>query len=189
MKNLVVILLLLSIFICVTGCGRFFRYETAFRGKVIDAETGEPIEGAVALGVWNGIRPGNTYYYDAREAVTDKNGEFLIPGIGFCFMIDPVHIQVFKAGHKYHAFWRNAYKYPNHKYQKDWLSWEDRKPIVKLKKLSMKERNKQGGPDSPPTEAPYENVKRYLKEMYIEDKERGLNPPTPKTHWGVEKDE
>lgn len=54
-----------------------------WKGKVIDAETKEPIEGAVVLAVWdrNYRTPtgGSSYFYEAKEVLTDKEGRFEIP--------------------------------------------------------------------------------------------------------------
>lgn len=55
-----------------------------YRGKVVDAETKEPIEGAVVVAVWTRrvfrIVENKTVFADAKEVLTDKNGEFEIPG-------------------------------------------------------------------------------------------------------------
>ena len=54
-----------------------------WKGKVIDAETKKPIEGAVVLAVWdrNYRTPtgGSSYFYEAKEVLTDKDGRFEIP--------------------------------------------------------------------------------------------------------------
>lgn len=54
-----------------------------WKGKVIDAETKKPIEGAVVLAVWdrNYRTPagGSSYFYEAKEVLTDKEGKFEIP--------------------------------------------------------------------------------------------------------------
>ncbi len=95
------ILLLIS----VTGCipAYTIRYDETFSGKVVDAETGEPVEGAVVLGVWYVSMIYGSKYYDARETVTDKNGEFSIHGKGLRIMsnLEPMDILIFKAGYKY----------------------------------------------------------------------------------------
>lgn len=58
-------------------------YLRSFEGKVIDAETKEPIEGAAVLGVYYGVTDSiagsNHYAIDAQETLTDANGEFKIP--------------------------------------------------------------------------------------------------------------
>jgi len=54
-----------------------------WKGRVIDAETKEPLEGAVVLAVWdrNYRTPTGTssYFYEAKEVLTDKDGRFEIP--------------------------------------------------------------------------------------------------------------
>jgi len=91
-----------------------------YRGKVIDAETKEPIEGAVAVAVWMsnqfGLVESHEVFAEAKEAMTDKDGEFVIPGykwtsIFFYFGIQPPEIYIFKPG--YGDFpWHRAYPPP-----------------------------------------------------------------------------
>jgi hypothetical protein len=56
-----------------------------YRGRVIEEESGRPIAGAVAIGNWTDVHVnvagGTTYCIDARETVTDANGEFEIPDV------------------------------------------------------------------------------------------------------------
>ncbi len=56
-----------------------------FRGRIIDAETRQPIEGAVAVVYYSADMliggPGgpNSYVFHAKECLTDKKGEFCFP--------------------------------------------------------------------------------------------------------------
>ncbi len=54
-----------------------------FSGRIVDADTGQPIAGAVAIVVWQRNVPnpvqGHQIYNDARVAVSNANGEFEIP--------------------------------------------------------------------------------------------------------------
>lgn len=62
-------------------------YETLttgpWKGRIIDMETKEPLEGAVVLAVWERVyrTPAgpNSYFYNAKEVLTDKEGRFEIP--------------------------------------------------------------------------------------------------------------
>jgi hypothetical protein len=65
--------------ILVGGCAITHTYGP-YKGKVVDKETGEPIEGAVVFMRFftEGIGP-HTKYIDAIEVLTDDNGEFEIP--------------------------------------------------------------------------------------------------------------
>ena len=54
-----------------------------WRGRVIDADTKQPIEGAVVALVWNRVYDCGVgrypYFQEAREVLTDKTGSFEIP--------------------------------------------------------------------------------------------------------------
>jgi hypothetical protein len=61
-------------------------YELApFEGRVVDADTKEPIEGAAVLAVYyddsTSIAGSNTYPIDAHETQTDIRGDFRIPEV------------------------------------------------------------------------------------------------------------
>lgn len=106
----------LSVFLLLTSkptSAAIFRYDGPYEGKVVDAGTGEPIQGAVVLGVWYRIHPNvagwNSEFYDAVETLTDKKGEFHIKGLGPLFMsnIEEMTIVIFKAGYEHlgHSLW------------------------------------------------------------------------------------
>jgi len=80
MKKMV-FLLFLILLIPSAGCA---SEQGPWHGKVIDAETKQPIEGAVVVAVFHksSIALGSgpvDYFYAAKETLTDKNGEFNIP--------------------------------------------------------------------------------------------------------------
>ena len=59
-------------------------FAATFKGKVIDADTKEPIEGAVVVAEWTEETTTPTATHtklkDVKEVLTDKNGEWLIKG-------------------------------------------------------------------------------------------------------------
>lgn len=63
------------------NCGVTFA-AGPWKGRIIDMETKEPLEGAVILAVWQRAyrTPAgeNTYFYEAKEVLTDKDGRFAI---------------------------------------------------------------------------------------------------------------
>lgn len=69
--------------------GRIIFYEGDFKGKVIDAEAKEPIEGAVVVAIYDvTIRDSfhsGSAHADVQETLTDSNGEFHIPGNTFSY--------------------------------------------------------------------------------------------------------
>ena len=68
----------------VVSCGLFNQLLAGgpYKGKVIDAETKKPLEGAVVLAVWQRVSAGvvqKAYgFLDAEEVLTDSNGQFVI---------------------------------------------------------------------------------------------------------------
>ena len=183
MKNIIIIAFITIIVIMISlGCASAIRYDGPYEGRVIDIDTGEPIEGVVVLGEWSRehITPGGAVseYYDARETVTDKNGEFSIPGQGLLIAsnITPMDVLIFKAGYEYIGF------APWASFKKGLLlskkiKWEGDKAIIPLKKLTMEERRKAGTfPSTPPSEAPLDKVSLMLEEINKEAIERGLEP-------------
>lgn len=68
-------------YVLLSGCG---LAGLPFTGHVTDAETGEPIEGAIVVALWQGevnpIIDSSMVCYHVETAVSDKNGEFRIPG-------------------------------------------------------------------------------------------------------------
>ena len=101
--RLLLMVLLVQFF---SGCVSLAYYEGDYHGKVIDAETLQPIEGAVVLGVWSkgyhGAGGIAHEYYDARETVTNENGEFTIKGMGprAVTHLEKMDIVIFKVGYE-----------------------------------------------------------------------------------------
>ena len=86
MKYMICFLLLASIFIINTSeslAAWLIYHKPEFRGKIIDAETKEPIEGAVVVVAYSKYTVGFTgrdiSVIKAKETLTDKNGEFYFP--------------------------------------------------------------------------------------------------------------
>ena len=190
MRKILLILILIYLVMSVTSCYGFavVRKDGPYEGRVIDVDTGEPIEGVVVLGVWYKQHPGSggavSEYYDAMETVTDKKGEFKINGLGLLIIsnVIPMDVLIFKAGYEYESGLWSALK----KYAKK-IKWEGDKAIIPLKKLTMEERRKQGTPDFYIGER-YDkkenithsclpkNIKLLPKEVNKELLEQGLKP-------------
>jgi hypothetical protein len=70
---------------CSAGGGWLIYHERSFKGKVIDAETKEPVEGAIVVAQYHvnmlGPTGSHTTFIDVQEALTDKDGEFFIPSL------------------------------------------------------------------------------------------------------------
>jgi len=168
------ILLVVFALFFLQGCLYLVRYEGTYRGKIIDEVTGTPLEGVVILATWYreyATPAGAMYkYYDARETVTDKNGEFSLSSMGLKVLSNvwPKRITIFKAGYSYYT--------TSWEYLKESDRWEGDKPIIRLKKLTMEQRRRRLGPPDPPDEAPKEKIELMLKEINKDRREQGLGP-------------
>lgn len=82
MKKLIKILIISLLALPIMSCAVVHHYG-AYYGKVVDAETKEPLEGAAVVAVYKtqqyGFAGPIARFADAQETVTDKNGEFKIP--------------------------------------------------------------------------------------------------------------
>ena len=84
-------------------------HKPAFQGKVIDAETKKPIEGAVVVAIYgkypiiSGPGGGSESIMDIKEILTDAKGEFYFPS--YTTVIQPFSIEgsatfiIFKPGY------------------------------------------------------------------------------------------
>ena len=191
-RTMLILLGVLLITLLLYGCfQRLVAYDGTYQGRIIDAETGEPLEGVVVLGVWHTETPsvggGVMSYYDAREAVTDKNGDFSIPGQGLKVATNLLPMQpiIFKSGYAYLQFFWDKESLNDERACGVNVTWDGRIPVIPLKKLSPEERHNPKSIYSsipgPPIKAPYEKVKFFVKEMNKERIERGFKPFT---EWG-----
>ena len=79
MKNkLLILIIYVFIFLAITAC------DATFNGKVIDADTKQPIVGAVVVASWHEetsyVDGQHSRLMDVKEVLTDKNGEWVIKG-------------------------------------------------------------------------------------------------------------
>lgn len=174
MKKIILIFIAL---IFLQGCMYAVRYDETYRGKIVDAKTGEPIEGVVVLGTWSVLHPGlaggSHSFYDARETVTDKNGGFEIHGMGLRILsnLEPMDVLVFKTGYTYEKVSMD----PEYYYLHDWIKLEDGRLIIPLRKLTIEERKKRRSLPYISHEAPLEKVILMLKEIDKANIEQGLD--------------
>ena len=95
------------------GSGWLIYHERSFKGRVIDAETKEPIDGAVVVAQYHvnmlGPTGSHTTLIDVQEGLTDKKGEFVLPSL--TKMINPfstgddTSFLIWKPGYKKEDIW------------------------------------------------------------------------------------
>lgn len=174
-KSIVVLILLCASMLCCSGCVTYFGYDGPYEGRVIDRDTRQPIEGAVVHGTWVRSYPGpggaSSKYYDSREVLTDKGGNFNIKGAGLLILsnIEEMEVNVFKAGYtQEHGYW-SGLKDPN--YVKD-IEWEGDKAVFKLRRMTLAERKKRLV-YFPGSGVPVKNERLLVRERNKEMKELG----------------
>jgi len=92
--------------------------------QVVDAETGEPIEGAVLLAQWTittFLYESASSNYKVVEKVSDESGRMTVPGV-FKFGVNEPKVVVYKKGY---VAWRHDYIFPDYKKRTDFM-WRDR---------------------------------------------------------------
>ena len=93
-------------------------------GIVVDAETGQPIEGAVILVEWTNAKgvPGMSYTesYKVVEVVTDKEGKASIEEVSSPLVSAP-RVTVYKKGY---VAWNNEFIFPDWKKRND-FNWSN----------------------------------------------------------------
>ncbi len=156
-----------------------------YYGKVVDAETKAPIEGAVLVLVFFTNKYGSPggpvgHQVDVKEAVTDKNGEFRTPAYRyFKYRIfstwDPNPMAtIYKSGFGCYRDHKQAkldveivpsYTLPARQYTTAFLP----------KLLTIEERMAPGSRCTMPTTS-YDQTPLYAKEVNVERKARGLEP-------------
>lgn len=164
----------------IAGCAVTERYDH-YVGKIVDGETKQPLEGTAVVVVYNtqhwGFAGPVTFYADAQETVTDKNGEFRIPSIR-------LYTLQFLAGWEQHptfTIFKPGYGcYPRHKYAQPKFEYGSLPPnkyvTIELPKLESKEERIQNYGCYPSGSVP---VGKYHKLFQLVQKERrtlGLEP-------------
>jgi hypothetical protein len=168
------------------GCSYVVRwpyyYLAPFKGKVIDTDAKEPIEGAVVLAVYYmttiSIAGGGSYPFDAQETLTDENGEFRIPTKRVWFHKisgwPPRDLEIFKPG--YGTLWHKRAKAVGENKSrpppKKYVVYE----LPKLKTIKGRKYNLPRGYH----DIPYMKRKLYMKAINEESVSLGLEPyPIP----------
>ena len=154
-----------------------YYYLPPFEGKVLDAETKQPISGAAVLAVYYGEYPSiagaSTYAIDAQETLTDEKGEFKIAEVKEWFGEHPgtpveANLIIFKPG--YGAFPRHS----GSKAVGENKSWPPPKKYIvyELTELKTMEERDDNLIFVKPIGLPYQKMKNLIK--YINQERQAL---------------
>jgi len=177
MNNKLKLLLLIFTLLLCAGCSAICRIDGPYGGRVIDAETKQPLEGVVVLGVWSKIYPnvaGSTHeFYDSVEILTDIYGEFKIAGQGLKVLsnLAEMNVVIYKAGYEMLGYgpWSGFKTRTGGKN----IQWDGNKAIISLRKMSYEER-KQRILGTPGIDRNREI--KLIEEINKEERELGKDP-------------
>jgi len=181
MKNILLAVIIILCMLSSLSCSYAVRYDGPYEGRIIDKETGKPVEGVVVLGVWYKEKitvAGAVHdFYDAQETVTDKDGEFSIQGLGLKIFsnVVPMNVVIFKSGYKYLGMGPWASFKEDILLRKE-IKWEGKKAVIPLKNLSSYERKQQGTPSFPSDAYRRKKIPLLLKEINKEEIQFGRQP-------------
>lgn len=184
LRKLATLILLAAVVMAISGCTITHKFGP-YMGTVVDAQTGEPIEGAVVLIGFH--TKGNSVggwvheFADAVEVLTNANGEFkLHPKHITLFRAMQIwdkdcNLTIFKPG--YGTYPWNSGTYSNPDYTPGWSLPEDKHITFYLPKLlTIEERKKNLGDIMAPAGITNDKMPNLLR---LESEERvnvGLSP-------------
>jgi len=182
MKSVLIAVLLIIIFPLSAGCAITNTYGPYY-GKVIDAETKEPIEGAAVLAVFYtqeyGPAGAITRYADAIETATDKNGEFKLPAH---------RVSVFRPLQGWDKFpqfriFKPTYGcYPLHKdvkpmFEPNGTFPEKQTVVIELPKLKTDQERRESTLCDPSSDIPIKKGRKFIELIRQQERSLGYNPP------------
>ena len=118
-----------------------------YKGRLIEAGNGAPIPGVVVVGYWTNETPtfggGSTNCLDARETVSDENGEFTIPTSTYGEIFGEMNVAIYKVGYaRVRCFW-DSFKWAGGCLIEK-PEWEGDRVIIPLKRVDRANLNWDG---------------------------------------------
>jgi hypothetical protein len=193
-KNITVYISLIVSFCFISAAAastaEFYYSDGPWTGKIIDADTKEPLEGVVVLAYWEKEyrTPAgrNSYFYDTEEVVTGKDGAFFVPKfralnvLPLIREIEGPYFKIFKPGYAvFPPFGKEAFEkyFPNSplRVDTDKIAEMFKKGVViEMPRLkTIKERRETL---SLPTSIPDDKMPKLIEQMNKEATTLGLEP-------------
>ena len=165
-----------------------------YHGTAVDADTGEPIEGAAVTVVWDrGLYitiESTKYFHNAKETLTGKDGSFSVdafPGINwspFSYISEEPHIVIYKPGYGPYPVEQVSPRYALGTSEKRLLDFPELNALlfegttVKLRRLKTKDELRKFTSPSGMWLAgvPYGRIPILMRLINIQSKQLGLQP-------------
>jgi hypothetical protein len=167
---------------------RFLKGYHTHRGRIIDAETKEPLVGAAVVAVWEQeerwLLQTSDVFYEAREVLTDANGNFVLDAEELERNAPARTLPPF-----FTIFFPGYGSFPSYQVApKGFLRgiFEGAGVTVELPKLKTREERLQVIGRMPPA-VPDQSIPNLLRMMNLEEISLGLQPthlPKGKRRWG-----
>ncbi len=182
MKRTMGVIVIMSFLLLGPGCISVQVFGGTYEGRIVDADTGAPVDGVVVLAIWYvEYRLADRWheYYDASETVTDARGDFSVRELSLRLTkgeLQPAMFFIFKAGYEVRELSSWASLKKDIVFSKR-VKWEGERAIIPLKEVTIEQRKKgrAGGYRPPPMpDVPREKMPMTLKEINKDSVERGL---------------
>ena len=197
----IILISFVIILLCSSNCMAFWLiyYKSGYKGRILDAETKEPIKDAVVVAIYyshtiiGGPAGGWTSVVNTRETLTDENGEFYI--YPYLTIFNPF---MYQHGTEFIIYKPGYASYPNYRivpihyfspYAEDFFTedigekgekrvWRNTYPvtygIVELPRLKTKEERLRAVP-SRPTDMRADDLPLLFKAINEDRKKFGLD--------------
>lgn len=174
------------ILLVVTGCGHLVYSSDAYRGQVLDAETRQPLVGAVVLAIWYrevSFIPFAAHspaedYHDALEVLTDAQGEFTVPAKTHLTTIGKIREPEFVIYYPGYGYYSGFQVHPVGKEIE--TSYEQRFFHVELRKWKTREERMRNLSVRPVGTVPLEKMPNLTRLNNVEAINLGFSPlPIP----------
>lgn len=184
---IIILMLVLALSLCLNPA----LAAGPWKGKIIDIETKEPLEGVVVLAVW--VRAyrtpagDNTYFYEAKEVLTDKEGRFEIPSYSpinllpiISYIREP-EFTIFKPGYlslSGRHLEENVIDNPA-EFKRNEKVYRLAPGVIELPKLRTREERRANIPSLPSWDEFLEDQKNLIRLINEEEEKLGLQKSDP----------
>lgn len=188
MRNIIIFIFFISASILL---GNQAYAAGPWKGKIIDIETKEPLDGAVILAVWERVwrtpAGGIADFYEIKEVLTNKEGKFEVPSYT-TINLQPIlsyvrgpHFTIFKPGYLNlsgvdfgNFFLKGAKEAPLERKDIYGKTFRLASGIIELPKLKTKEERKMAMPGPLGDDSYYKKQKLFIMLLNEENKNLGL---------------